>query len=118
MKPEQRERLVELLPVMRRLARRRPTQNGYFAAMKICNDLRDFLDCGPSDKTPEQWLVVAQEATREAPDRFCNMNSSAPKDTCIKGDSTLIDADGVRTTSYHHMSDSEIAAHKAARETA
>jgi len=68
MLPEQRERLVELLPEMRKRARRRPTQNGYFAAMKICNDLRDFLDCGPSDKTPEQWLLIAEEATKEIAD--------------------------------------------------
>ncbi|MGJ7497479.1 hypothetical protein ACSFA8_20725 [Variovorax sp. RT4R15] len=65
MKPEQRYRLVELLPLMRQHARCKPTQNGYFAAMHQCDELRDFLDCDPSDKTPEQWLLIAEEATKE-----------------------------------------------------
>lgn len=64
MKPEQRERLAELLPVMRQKARKQTTQNAYFAAMHQCNELRDFLDCGPSEKTPEEWLVIAEEAVK------------------------------------------------------
>ena len=64
MKPEQREILAELLPLMRQKARNQTTQNAYIAAMHQCNELRDFLDCGPSEKTAEEWLVIAQEAVK------------------------------------------------------
>lgn len=65
MRPEQRERLVELLPQMFVAAHRQPTPNGYRKGILLWGQLKDFLDCGPSDKTPEQWLLIAEEATKE-----------------------------------------------------
>ena len=68
MKPDQRQQLVLLLPMMRIAAGRMPTMNEFHRANKVCDELRDFLDCGPSDKTPEQWLLIAEEATKEMAD--------------------------------------------------
>lgn len=60
MNPEQRYRLVELLPQMAENARRYPTHNAYRQAMKRHDDLKAFLNCDPSKTTAEQWLQIAE----------------------------------------------------------
>ena len=65
MNPETRERLAELLPKLKEAASSAPTPNGYNRLMWLHAGLRDFLNCDPSLLTADQWLVIAEEATKE-----------------------------------------------------
>lgn len=116
MKPEQRERLVELRHLMHEKAMNQPTMNEFHRLLGLAEELKDFLNCNPSDKTPEQWLLIAEEATKEVPDRFGNVENFGPRENFCKGVGITTHADGTKTTAYHHMSYAEIAAYKAAKE--
>lgn len=68
MTPEQRTRLTELLPLMRKNARRKVSQNDYAKAFRMIDDLEQALigNHGPDAWSPEQWLAYAEVAAEGA----------------------------------------------------
>lgn len=60
MTPAERERLWELLPLMREAAARKQRQNDYQRATNQCEALRQFLYGGSSIWTAAEWLQYAE----------------------------------------------------------
>jgi hypothetical protein len=64
MTPEQRTRLVALLPAMKTMARRKVSQNEYHRRFNECGELAQFLadDIPGCNELAQVWIGVAEKA--------------------------------------------------------
>jgi hypothetical protein len=62
MTPEQRTRLVALLPAMKAMAWRQYPPNARNKALNLCDALQDFLHGNDDTRTAEEWIAIAEKA--------------------------------------------------------